>query len=192
MIDITSFGSAFVTSLSLIGLAEMGDKSQLVCMMLASRHRAWPVLTGAVAAFALLNLLAVLFGAAVANWVSPSLVALIVGVLFIGFGINSLRKDDEEGETLEEKASRSVLISTFLLITVAEFGDKTQLAVAGLGSTLPTVAVWAGATLALCLTSALGVFAGRHLLQRIPVGLLHKMAGIVFILIGLSVMTVLL
>lgn len=52
----------------LIALAEFGDKSQLVCMTLAARHRGLPVVFGAVAAFAILNLLAVLFGAAVAAW----------------------------------------------------------------------------------------------------------------------------
>ncbi len=58
-------GSAGTTFL-LVGLAEFGDKSQLVCMTLAARHRGLPVLVGAIAAFAVLNLLAVLFGAAVA------------------------------------------------------------------------------------------------------------------------------
>ena len=57
-------GTAFL----LVALAEIGDKSQLVCMTLAARHRGWPVVIGAVAAFAFLNALAVLFGAAVAAW----------------------------------------------------------------------------------------------------------------------------
>ena len=52
----------------IIGLAEIGDKSQLVCMTLAARQRPWPVLLGAAAAFAILNVLAVVFGASVAAW----------------------------------------------------------------------------------------------------------------------------
>ena len=64
---VTWLSSAGATYL-LIALAEFGDKSQLVCMTLAARHRGMPVVVGAVAAFAVLNLLAVLFGAAVAAW----------------------------------------------------------------------------------------------------------------------------
>ena len=57
-----------VTTFGLVALAEMGDKSQLVCIGLAARHRGLPVLIGAVAAFALLNLIAVVFGAGLAQW----------------------------------------------------------------------------------------------------------------------------
>ncbi len=75
---------------------------------------------------------------------------------------------------------------TLLLITLAEFGDKTQIAVAGLAGTLDPIAVWLGATLALSLTSALGVLAGRAIVQRISVNLLlHKISGGLFILLGL-------
>ncbi|MER2527510.1 MAG: TMEM165/GDT1 family protein [Candidatus Competibacter denitrificans] len=56
------------TTLGVVALAELGDKTQLVCMTLAARHPPAPVLLGAISAFALLNLLAVLFGAAVAAW----------------------------------------------------------------------------------------------------------------------------
>ena len=66
---ISSDGSTFLASLVLIGMAEIGDKSQIVCMALASRHRHWPVLLGAVVAFLILNTLAVVFGAGIAAWV---------------------------------------------------------------------------------------------------------------------------
>ncbi len=59
------------------------------------------------------------------------------------------------------------------MITLAEFGDKTQIAVAGLASTADAVAVWLGATLALAVTSGIGVLAGRTILQRFPIILLH-------------------
>ena len=95
MFDSTSlatFGYAF----SLIGLAEIGDKSQLVCVTLAARHRGLPIVAGAALAFALLNLLAVLFGAGVAAWLPERVTAGLVAILFAGFGIHSLRGEYKE------------------------------------------------------------------------------------------------
>ena len=174
------------SSFTLIALAEIGDKSQLVCMTLAARHRHWPVILGASVAFILLNLLAVLFGAAVAEWIPQQWVAWIVAVLFGFFGIQSLLSVEEDDENeVEEKAGRSIFLITLLLILVAEFGDKTQIAVAGLASSLSPLYVWVGSTLALIIVSALGVWAGRTILQRFPVVWLHRIGGIVFLLFSL-------
>lgn len=176
-----SAGTAFF----LVALAEFGDKSQLVCMTLAARHRGLPVLVGAVGAFAILNLLAVLFGAAVAAWLPTWVVTLAVAALFLIFGINSLRyEDDDDDEEVAEAPGHGVAATTFLLIFLAEFGDKTQLAVAGLGSTAPTAAVWTGATIALATTSALGIFAGRRLLNRMPLRWIHRVSGVLFLLLA--------
>jgi putative Ca2+/H+ antiporter (TMEM165/GDT1 family) len=82
----SSFPVALASIFTLIGLAEMGDKSQLVCIVLAVRYRATPVLMGAIAAFALLNLAAVVIGAAVANWLPEHVITVVVGVLFLLFG----------------------------------------------------------------------------------------------------------
>lgn len=179
---LSSAGTTFL----LIALAEFGDKSQLVCMTLAARHRGLPVVLGAVAAFAVLNLLAVLFGAAIAAWLPEWVVTLAVGLLFAVFGISALRysAEDEDGE-IEEKPGHGVFATTFLLIFLAEFGDKTQIAVAGLGSTTASAAVWTGATLALACTSLLGVFAGRKLLHRLPLVWIHRVSGAFFILLAL-------
>lgn len=178
------FSSAGATFL-LIALAEFGDKSQLVCMTLAARHRGLPVILGAVAAFAILNLLAVLFGAAVAAWLPEWVVTLAVAALFAVFGISALRySEDDDDEAIEEKPGHGVFATTFLLIFLAEFGDKTQIAVAGMGSTANTAAVWAGATLALTCTSLLGVFAGRKLLHRLPLVWIHRVSGAFFLLLA--------
>lgn len=179
---LSSAGATFL----LIVLAEFGDKSQLVCMTLAARHRGLPVVLGAVAAFALLNLLAVLFGAAAAAWLPAWLVTAAVGLLFAVFGISALRyQADEADEGIEEKPGHSVLGTSFLLIFLAEFGDKTQIAVAGMGSTGSASAVWTGATLALATTSLLGVVAGRKLLQRLSLVWIHRISGVFFLLLAL-------
>lgn len=178
------------TTFLLVGLAEIGDKSQLVCMTLAARHRGLPVVIGAIAAFAILNLLAVLFGAAVAAWLPEWIVVLAVAVLFAGFGISALRYKEEAGdEDIEEKPGHGIVATTFLLIFLAEFGDKTQIAVAGLGSTENPLAVWAGATIALAITSILGVFAGRKLLNRLPLLWIHRISGVFFLLLAIFAVT---
>jgi len=178
---LSSAGTTFL----LIALAEFGDKSQLVCMTLAARHRGLPVVLGAIAAFAVLNLLAVLFGAVVAAWLPTWLVTLAVAVLFAVFGISALRySEEDEDENIEEKPGHGIFATTFLLIFLAEFGDKTQIAVAGLGGTVNSAAVWTGATLALACTSLLGVFAGRNLLHRLPLLWIHRISGAFFLLLA--------
>ena len=178
------FSSASATFL-LIALAEIGDKSQLVCMTLAARHRPRPVIAGAISAFAILNLLAVLFGAAVAAWLPEWLVILAVAVLFGAFGISSLRyQEEDEDEAVEEKPGQGVFVTTFLLIFLAEFGDKTQIAVAGMSSTVAASAAWTGATLALAGTSVLGVIAGRKLLHKLPLLWIHRISGGFFLLLA--------
>lgn len=183
---LSSAGATFF----LIALAEIGDKSQLVCMTLAARHRPAPVIVGAISAFAVLNLLAVLFGTAVAAWLPEWLVILAVAVLFAVFGISSLRyREEDEDETVEEKPGHNVFVTTFLLIFLAEFGDKTQIAVAGLGSTSAASAVWAGATVALAATSILGVIAGRKLMHKLSLLWIHRISGAFFLLLAAFALT---
>lgn len=175
--------SASLSAFSLIALAEIGDKSQLVCMSLAARHRHWPVILGATIAFIALNALAVVFGVSIAAWVPERVVAGLVAILFAGFGLHALLyQENTDDEQIIEKPGRGIFFTTLLLILVAEFGDKTQIAVVGLAGNMPPLPIWLGATAALILTSALGVWAGRTLLQRFPVLWLHRASGVVFLL----------
>jgi putative Ca2+/H+ antiporter (TMEM165/GDT1 family) len=180
--NITELSATAATSFALIVAAEFGDKSQLVCMALASRHRAMPVMLGAIAAFAFLNTLAVVFGVVIAGWLPETMVAGIVAFLFAAFGIHALRvQKEDDGEIVQEKSGHSIFFTTFLLITVAEFGDKTQLAVVALSSAAAPLAVWLGSTTALATTSALGIVAGRTILKKVPLVLLHKISGTFFL-----------
>jgi len=175
---ITTSSSSFL----LIFAAEIGDKSQLVCMALAARYRATPVMLGSILAFLLLNSLAVTFGVAIANWLPEVFVSAAVAILFAVFGVHALQiKEDLNNEKVAIRSDGSILLGTFLLITMAEFGDKTQLAVVALSSTSLPIAVWLGSTVALITTSALGVWAGRTILQRIPITFLHRISGVIFI-----------
>lgn len=178
--------SISLSTFTLIALAELGDKSQLVCMTLAARHRHWPVILGATTAFLVLNALAVLFGAGVAAWVPERVTASLVAVLFGAFGLHALLKQDDDGsEDVEERSGHGIFLTTLLLIFVAEFGDKTQIAVAGLASSLAPLPVWLGASSALVMVSVLGVWAGRTVLQRLPLHWLHRVSGAVFLLFAL-------
>ncbi len=178
--------SVSLSTFTLIALAEVGDKSQLVCMTLAARHRHWPVMLGAAMAFLVLNALAVLFGAGVAAWVPERVTAGLVAILFGAFGIHVLyRQDDGESKDVVEKSGHGIFLTTLLLIFVAEFGDKTQIAVAGLAGSFDPMPVWLGASAALVLVSALGVWAGRTLLQRLPLVWLHRLSGGMFLLFAL-------
>lgn len=177
--------TASMTSFVLITVAEMGDKSQLVCMTLASKYRAKPVLLGAIGAFVFLNTVAVVFGAAIASWLPDYVVAATVALLFAIFGVHSILQNEEgEGEVVKEKSGQSIFFATFMLITIAEFGDKTQLAVVALSSTLMPLGVWIGSIVALIFTSALGVIVGRTLLKRLSLSLLHKISGGIFLILS--------
>lgn len=175
--------SVALSTFALIALAEIGDKSQFVCMALAARHRHWPVILGAITAFLALNTLAVLFGAGVAAWVPERIMAGLVSLLFAAFGIHALYKQvDDESEDAVEMSGHGIFITTLVLIFVAEFGDKTQIAVAGLAGSFDPLPVWLGATAALVMVSILGVWAGRTVLQRLPLLWLHRISGAIFLL----------
>lgn len=178
--------SITLSTFILIVFAEVGDKSQLVCMTLAARHRHWPVILGATLAFSLLNALAVLFGASVAAWIPERITAGLVALLFGIFGIHALlKKDDGGSETVVKKSGRGIFLTTLLLVLVAEFGDKTQIAVAGLAGSFAPLPVWLGATIGLVMVSVIGVWAGRTVLQRLPLLWLHRISGGIFILFAL-------
>jgi len=179
--------SIVLSTFSLVFLAEMGDKSQLLAMTLAHRYRPGPVIAGTFAAFALLNLLAVLAGGALAELVPRELVLLVAAGLFLYFGYRSWRDADGDHDTDSEAAAggRGLIIS-FTLIFVAELGDKTQLAVIALAAGTGDIwAVFAGGTLALWGVSLLGILFGCTLLRRLPQHWVHRTAALLFVAFGL-------
>lgn len=178
--------SISLSTFTLVALAEIGDKSQLVCMTLAARHRHWPVISGVAVAFIILNTLAVLFGAAASLLIPERVIAISVALLFGFFGLHILFHHDGEGpDDVAERSGHGIFFTSLLLIFVSEFGDKTQIAVAGLASSMMPLPVWIGATAALVTVSALGVWAGRTLLQRLPMQWLNYFSGTLFLLFAL-------
>ena len=180
--------SAAATAFAVLFLAELGDKTQLIAMSLAHRHRAAPVLAGILAAFATLNALAAAVGAALYELVPQYAVLTVAGVLFVGFGWHLWRAGAEEAdeEASVERSGWGVALASFTLIFVAEMGDKTQIAlVAMAAATGETWATFLGATAALWAVSILGVAVGATLLRRIPALWVHRGAALLFAAFGL-------
>ena len=178
--------SVVLSAFSLLFLAEMGDKSQLLAMTLAHRYRAESVVAGTFAAFAVLNLLAVLLGQVLFELVPQELMLLAAAGLFLYFGYRSWR--DADGDEEDESAggpARGGFATSFTLIFVAELGDKTQLAMIALAAGTGEIwAVFAGGTLALWTVSLIGILFGATLLRRIPKRRVHRAAALMFFVFG--------
>ena len=179
--------SSSLISFIAVFFAEFGDKSQLICMALAANYAARIVLPGAIGALAILNLLAVVIGTTVAASIPDTLVATVAITLFTYFGVRALLyKDNEKGDSVSIP-SENIFIGVFILIFLAEFGDKTQFAIMSLSATKNPVGVWIGATFAVVATSAIGVFMGSYLLSKLKKKTLHRVGGLIFL--GLAALT---
>lgn len=178
--------SVVLSAFSLLFLAEMGDKSQLLAMTLAHRYRAASVVAGTFAAFAVLNLLAVLLGQVLFELVPEELMLLAAAGLFLYFGYRSWQDaDGDEEDESPDGPSRGGFATSFTLIFVAELGDKTQLAMIALAAGTGEIwAVFAGGTLALWTVSLIGILFGATLLRRIPKRRVHRAAALMFVVFG--------
>ena len=169
-----------------VGLAEMGDKTQLSVLLLSSRTREYAqLLAGVMLAFLLVDGFAILVGSWVTNVIPLHLVKLISGAVFILFGIMTLRGNQEE----EEEGSlspRNVFVSGFSMIFLSEWGDKTQIASALFATEYDPYLVFVGIMTALLILSILAIYLGKFLAGRIDRRLITRAAGVVFLLIGIS------
>jgi putative Ca2+/H+ antiporter (TMEM165/GDT1 family) len=178
------FGVA-ASAFALLFVAEMGDKTQLTAMTLATRFRALPVALGVCAAFLVLNVLAVVVGQMLFRYVPQQAVLLAAGVLFLVFAWKSWRASDEDEDASGPADTRSAVITSFLMIFMAELGDKTQLALIALAASSGSPwSVFAGATLALWAVSLIGIFVGATLLKNVPKALMHRAAALLFAAFG--------
>lgn len=179
--------SSYLLAFGIIFLAEMGDKSQLVCMTLASRHKARQVALGTITAFSLLNLLAVTVGKGLTHFIPQNWLTLTAAGLFVIFGLQTLlqKEDNKDTDGNNEKTDKNIFFKSFMMIFFSELGDKTQLAVITLSATFSPFSVWLLSTLALSTTSLIGIYAGRKFLSRISIHWLHRINGIFFILLAI-------
>lgn len=169
-----------------VGLAEMGDKTQLSILLLSSRTREYAqLLAGVMLAFLLADGFAILVGSWVTNVIPVHLVKLISGGVFVLFGLLILKgdKDKEEESNLSPK---NAFISGFTMIFLSEWGDKTQIASALFATEYNPWMVFLGVMAALLILSIMAVYLGRFLAGKIDRRVITKVAGVVFLLIGLS------
>lgn len=174
---------ALLVSAGLVFVAELGDKSQLMALALATRYRALPVLAGVAAAAIVMLGLSALVGGLVGAALPTRWVALGAGVLFLVFGVLALRGDDHDHGEARER-SGSALLATFVAFLVAEFGDKTMLATAALASQRAPGWVWVGAALGMTAASGLAILVGRLLGKRLPAHVLRYVSAGAFLLFG--------
>lgn len=175
----------FLTTFSLIALAEFGDKTQLAVIALSSRYNRAKVFSGVMLAFALVTGLGVLVGGVIYEYIPQDVIRILAGLLFIAFGILTL--SSKEGcETGDEKPTGNILLSAFSMIALAEMGDKTQLSAITLVAKYESpYLVFTGALLALGLISLVGIFLGKKLCEIVPFEKIKMGAGALFILFGI-------
>lgn len=178
--------SDLLVPLVAVGLAELGDKTQLSVLLLASKTKKHVhLLLGVMLAFLVVDGFAVLLGGWITNLVSISLLKTFSGVVFILFGILILHGNGEAGESKVD--ARSPFVSGFTLVFLTEWGDKTQIASGLFATQYNPLLVLAGAVMALTLLSVAAVYLGKFVSEKVDKKRVSKTAGIVFGVIGLSI-----
>lgn len=175
---------AFLTSTLLVAVAEIGDKTQLLCFVLAARLRKpWPILWGILVATLANHALAGSVGAWLAGLAGPSLLQWVTGLLFIGFGLWTLHPDSLDDDPKIHRAG--AFVTALIAFFIAEMGDKTQLATMALAARFDSlVAVVAGTTLGMMLANVPAVIIGEKLAARLPMQAIRWSAALLFILTG--------
>jgi len=119
---------AFAVATILITLAELGDKTQLLALGLATKYKAWQVLVGIFIATLAIHLFSTLAGGLIGNLIPETWLRLASGVLFVGFGVWTLRGDgDQDAEKATAGAKYGAIVTTAIAFFLAELGDKTQI-----------------------------------------------------------------
>ena len=178
---------AFLVSTGLVALAEIGDKTQLLSLVLAARYRKpWPIVLGIFAA----TLLNHAFAAALGTWIStaigPEWMGRIAGISFLLMAAWILFPDKLDDAGVVEKAGHGVFFTTATLFFLAEMGDKTQVATIVLGARYASlVAVVLGTTLGMLLANVPVVFFGDAIAKRVPVVSVRRVTAVAFALLGI-------
>lgn len=175
---------AFAASASLVALAEMGDKTQLLSFVLAARlKRKLPIVAGILIATLANHFLAGWVGAWLAKLVAPPTLKWIVAASFFAFAVWALKHDTLDGE--REYASRSVFLTTVVAFFWVEMGDKTQLATVALAARFDALGeVVVGTTLGMMIANVPAVWFGETLARRIDMRLMHWIAAALFVVLG--------
>jgi putative Ca2+/H+ antiporter (TMEM165/GDT1 family) len=165
-----------------IGIAELGDKTQLAIFYLASNTRKYfQLLSGVVLAFIIADGMAIVFGNFIANLVPIRYIKIISGAVFIVFGILTFAaKKEEESEC----RLKNPFLSGFGIVLLSEMGDKTQIASGLFATKFNPFMVFLGVITALAVLSLIAIYLGKYLLSKMDKRIVSAIAGVLFILIG--------
>jgi putative Ca2+/H+ antiporter (TMEM165/GDT1 family) len=180
---------ALLVSTGVVALAEIGDKTQLLALVLAAKFRKpVPIVLGILVATVLNHALAGAIGAWVANVVGPDWMRWILGASFIAMAIWALIPDKYE----EQHASpprHGVFLTTLGAFFILEMGDKTQIATVALAAKYPSlVAVVIGTTLGMMIANVPAVWLGEVAATKLPLKLVRTVAAGIFLLLGVVVL----
>ncbi|HEY2036307.1 MAG TPA: TMEM165/GDT1 family protein [Steroidobacteraceae bacterium] len=177
---------AFLISLSTVAVAEMGDRTQLLSLMLAARfRRPWPILAGVLCATIANHAIAAFIGQRLGSLLTPRILDAAVGVSMIAMALWSL-KPDALDETAAGGTRRGAFLATLITFFIAEIGDKTQIATVALAAAYASLlAVVAGTTTGMLLANVPVVFFGQAFSARLPLKAIRYVATALFVGLGL-------
>lgn len=177
---------AFLISAVGVAVAEMGDRTQLLALMLAAKYpsRPWSLLGGILVATLANHTLAGLAGASIGDLFSGPWLDAALGVGFLAMAAWLLRPD-AAGDAGTDAGRRGPFLTALMAFFVAEIGDKTQLATVALAAQYPNVAaVVLGTTVGIMIANAPAVLLGRKFADRLPVRTIHLVAAALFAVLG--------
>lgn len=181
---------AFLTSTAVVALAEIGDKTQLLAIVLATRFkRPAPIILGILVATLANHFLAALIGAQAAYLLDGQWFRYAIAASFILMAGWTLIPDKFEEE--EAKPARfGVFVTTLIAFFLVEMGDKTQIATVALGAQFQNaIAVTLGTTLGMMIANVPAVFLGDALIKRVPLHVVRIAAAVLFLIIGMWLLT---
>ena len=174
-----------LVSTGTVALAEIGDKTQLLALLLAARfRRPWPIIGGILLATLLNHALAGWLGTLVARWLTPDVLRWVVTASFIAIALWTLKPDTLDDSTA--LPARGAFIATSIAFFLAEIGDKTQVATVLLAAKYPPLwQVVAGTTLGMLLANVPVVLLGSRFAARLPLRAARIVAALLFLALGL-------
>ena len=178
---------AFLVSTGIVALAEMGDKTQILALLLAARFRKpWPIILGIFVSTIANHAMAGALGAWITTQLSPQVLRWILGASFIAMAVWMLIPDKLDDDADQQKPRFGVFGTTVVLFFLAEMGDKTQIATVMLAARFDAyVAVVAGTTLGMMLANAPVVWLGERMTRLVPLRVVHVVSAAIFLGLGL-------
>jgi len=178
---------AFLVSAGSVAIAEMGDRTQLLALLLAARfRRPWPIVAGIFCATFANHAAAGLIGVWFGRLLTPAFLDGVVGVSMLAMALWTLIPDKVEEDESLSRPRRGVFLSTLICFFLAEIGDKTQIATLALAAAYSNlIAVVAGTTAGMMIANVPVVFLGRAFAGRLPMKAIHWGAAAIFAVLGL-------